>query len=279
MVRRWPPRVAPEVARRRTIFFAGVGILIVAGSASPLLDRDLPSGSGQTTRLTATVVRPQTGCTLRVGSSTLTLTPALAMRLTDQAGRDQNAARPLTATTAAVAGDWSAEARSAGVIALALRGYDGPALACAATLPSAHAEAMETDGLTLRANAMWDAIKTIFGPLPAGGFMPGGVTTGHVPGSAHYEGRAIDFFYRPITTKTIQHGWVLAQWAVAHAQVLQIATVIFDAQVWTPASWDHRNWQPYLYPEGPTTNVTLLHYDHVHVDVQRGSLPALTAAA
>ena len=37
-----------------------------------------------------------------------------------------------------------------------------------------------------------------FGDLSLGGFAPGGVTTGHMEGSAHYEGRAIDVFVRPI---------------------------------------------------------------------------------
>jgi hypothetical protein len=130
---------------------------------------------------------------------------------------------------------------------------------------------MEAIGLTPRAVQMWDAIKRVFGPLPAGGFMPGGVHTGHVPGSAHYEGRAIDFLYRPVTARSIRHGWVLAQWLEAHSTELQIATVIFDARIWTPGPWDARGWRPYVYPDGPTTNPTLLHYDHVHVDVQRGT--------
>ena len=192
------------------------------------------------------------------------------MRLTDQAGRDQNAARPPTFTSAAVAADWPEQARSAAAIAMALRGYGGAALACTGSLPPTQAQPMESSGLTLRARVMWGEIKTIFGPLPAGGFMPGGVTTGHVEGSAHYEGRAIDFFYRPVTKKTIEHGWVLAQWLVAHAQSLQISTVIFDAQVWTPSTWHQKEWRPYSSREGPTTNATLLHFDHVHVDVQRG---------
>lgn len=272
MVRRWPPQVAPEVARRRAVFFASLGGLLVVGLSSAFLGRQASPVTVQ--RISARVTAPpvQQGCTLRLGSSNvLNLTAALARRLTDQAGRDQNAANPLLTTASGVARIWPQEAISAMAIATALRGQDGATLACTATLPTARVEVMEADGLTLRANSMWDAIKTVFGPLPAGGFMPGGVTTGHVPGSAHYEGRAIDFFYRPVTKKTIQHGWVLAQWLVAHAEPLQIATVIFDAQIWTPGDWNHRGWQPYSYPEGATTNVTLLHYDHVHVDVQRGN--------
>ena len=36
------------------------------------------------------------------------------------------------------------------------------------------------------------------GDLSLGGFAPGGVTTGHMEGSAHYEGRAVDVFVRPV---------------------------------------------------------------------------------
>lgn len=271
MARRWPPHVAPEVARRRAVFFASVGAVLVASVAIPVLDHDHPRPSPQRPRAIAHSTPRLTGCTLRLESgSVLYLSTARAMTLTDQAGIDQNAAHPVSTTAAAIATAWPQEASSAPAIAAVLRGAAGPRLACTATLPPAAREAMTPNGLTPRANAMWDAIKKIFGPLPAGGFAPGGVTTGHLPGSAHYEGRAIDFFYRPVTRKTIQHGSVLAQWLVAHAQGLQIATVIFDAQIWTPGDWAHRGWGPYLYPEGTTNNATLLHYDHVHVDVQRG---------
>ena len=245
-----------------------VSVLLLAGSLSPMLDHDPPS-------VLAAQVQPVQvpdvqGCNLRVGPSRLSLTTTLAMTLTDQAGRDQNAAASVSSTASEVARLWPQEAGSAALIAAAIRGRSGAALTCVARLLPAAVQHMEADGLTLRANTMWDAIKLTFGPLPAGGFMPGGVTVGHVPGSAHYEGRAIDFFYRPVTTKSIQHGMVLAQWLVAHAQELQIANVIFDAQIWSADTSQTSQWRPYSYPDGPTTNVTLLHFDHVHVDVQRG---------
>jgi hypothetical protein len=193
------------------------------------------------------------------------------MTLTDIAGRDQNAAASLAHTAAAVAAAWPAQAGQAAAVASSLRGYVPMALGCTATLPPAARQAMEANGLTPRANTMWTAVKNIFGPLPAGGFAPGGVHTGHMPGSAHYEGRAIDFLYRPITAKSLRHGWVLAQWAVAHAAELQIGHVIFDARIWMPGSWAQRGWQPYTVPDGPANNPTLLHKDHVHIDVQRGT--------
>ncbi len=266
------PDVQPHVARRRRVLFATVLVVAGAGLAWPLLDA-WQDGIGQAAVRTAASAAPraQLGCTLRVGSEQLVLPVRLAMTLTDLAGRDQNAAAPLTTTTRLVVAAWPGQAAQAEAIARSLRGYVPAALGCTSSLPSAMRQGMQPDGLTERANGMWTAVKSVFGPLPAGGFMPGGVHAGHVPGSAHYEGRAIDFLYRPITAKSIRHGWVLAQWLVAHAQPLQIATVIFDARVWTPGGWDQRGWQPYVYPDGTTTNLTLLHYDHVHVDVQRGS--------
>ncbi len=274
--RRWRlPDVPPQVARRRRVLFASVLALVGTAVAWPVVDA-WQDGIGQAavpTPASAPAGPPRLGCSLQVGTSELSLPSTLAMTLTDLAGQDQDNAAPLATTSRQVAVTWPAQAARADAIAMSLRGYVPAALACTSSLPQARPEAMQPDGLTGRANDLWTAVKRIFGPLPAGGFMPGGVTTGHVPGSAHYEGRAIDFLYRPITAKSIRHGWVLAQWLVAHAQPLQIATVIFDARVWTPGGWDQRGWRPYTYPEGSTTNPTLLHYDHVHVDVQRGSPP------
>jgi hypothetical protein len=263
--------VAPHVVRRRRIFFASVVAIVSAlVGATTLAIASTSPGAAAARRTAAIAVTEPTGCTLEVSGRQVRLTNRLAMALTDIAGRDQNAAATLGHTAVAVAAAWPEQALRSGAVALSLRGFVPMALACTATLPPASRQAMTANGLTPRASAMWDAVKRIFGPLPAGGFAPGGVHTGHMPGSAHYEGRAIDFLYRPVTATSLRHGWVLAQWAAAHATELQIATVIFDERVWTPGSWPDRFWQPYTVPEGPTTNPTLLHEDHVHIDVQRG---------
>src|SRR3954466_2281259 len=49
-------------------------------------------------------------------------------------------------------------------------------------------------GLTVRAQRVRRNLHRAFGDLPLGGFASGGVSTGHRPGSAHYDGRAIDVF-------------------------------------------------------------------------------------
>ena len=53
-------------------------------------------------------------------------------------------------------------------------------------------------------------------------YPPGGVSDGHMPGSAHYEGRAVDVFFRPITPENQRQGWALAHYLVAHADRLEL---------------------------------------------------------
>jgi hypothetical protein len=156
-------------------------------------------------------------------------------------------------------------------LAAALLGKHGPMLTCSVqALPDlVAAESLGASGLTPRAEAVRIAMRETFGKQNLGGFAPGGVQTGHIDGSAHYEGRAIDIFFRPISDANQQLGWQQAQWAVAHADRLQLATIIFDRRVWS-AERGTSGWRGYVYPQGPTENPILLHEDHVHVDVLRG---------
>ena len=122
-------------------------------------------------------------------------------------------------------------------------------------------------GLTQRAEEMRARIKNTFGKIAYGGYAPGGVDSGHIPGSAHYEGRAIDYFFRPFDNPDKkQAGWRLAQWAVVHADELSINTIIYDDKIWTrQSSW--LGWREYTHPSGKTDNPILRHLDHVHLDV------------
>jgi hypothetical protein len=161
--------------------------------------------------------------------------------------------------------------RASRTLAATLLGKRGPALTCEVRgVPDlVRTEPIGPSGLTPRAEALRIAMREAFGKQTIGGFAAEGVTTGHVEGSAHYEGRAIDVFFRPISAANQQLGWQQAQWAVAHADRLQLATVIFDRRVWS-AQRSSSGWRDYGYPGGQTENPVLLHEDHVHVDVLRG---------
>jgi hypothetical protein len=163
------------------------------------------------------------------------------------------------------------DARSRAV-ARALLGGRGSALTCVTPLVDAELAVEETGslGLTPRADAVRLAMRAVFGKQVLGGFEAGGVSAGHVEGSAHYEGRAVDVFFRPVSAESTAAGWQTALWLVAHAEQLRVATVIFDREIWS-SERSAQGWRTYRYPGGDTDNPVLLHEDHVHVDVPRGS--------
>jgi hypothetical protein len=140
------------------------------------------------------------------------------------------------------------------------------ALTCRASRPEQVDEPEGPGGLTPRAERLRGELEATFGPQSLGGFAPGGVRSGHIEGSAHYEGRAVDVFFRPVTPEGTAQGWQVAHWLVAHAEELGVATVIFDRQVWT-ARRSGDGWRDYRHPSGDTSNPILNHEDHVHVDV------------
>lgn len=154
------------------------------------------------------------------------------------------------------------------VLAAALTGRVPGALGCALQPADVPAETAGPDGLTPRAGELRTSLDAVFGDLRLGGFAPGGVRTGHVAGSAHYDGRAVDVFFRPVDDRRRREGWTLAHWLVAHADRLHVATVIYDGRIWT-ARRSAAGWRPYEHPDGPTDDPVLQHRDHVHVDVAR----------
>ncbi|GAA4919809.1 hypothetical protein GCM10023405_49470 [Streptomonospora salina] len=144
----------------------------------------------------------------------------------------------------------------------------GPSLTCRVSTGSGLGEQELTDsGLTPRAQALLDSAGEVFGTMSVGGYETGGVSSGHGEDSAHYDGRAVDVFYRPVSEENRREGWLLAHWLVAHAEQLHVAHVIFDDEIWS-ARDPRGGWQP--YEAGDPDNAILRHLDHVHVDVQRG---------
>lgn len=157
-------------------------------------------------------------------------------------------------------------------LASALTGYSaGGAFSCVVRNEEGHQQKMRASGLTGRAEAVRRDLEHAFGRLPLGGFAPGGVRDGHMEGSAHYDGRALDIFVRPVNPDNRRLGWAIAQYLVAHADRLRIQHVIFDDRIWTEGSLSEKGWRNYDPGDGPGSRVVLEHRDHVHVDVHEGS--------
>jgi hypothetical protein len=160
--------------------------------------------------------------------------------------------------------DHEADAR---VLASALTGQSKSVFSCTVNSDAVQQEAMGKNGLTPRADAVRKDLIRTFGRLSTGGYEAGGVRTGHMEGSAHYDGRAIDVFVRPISAANTTKGWAMAQYLVARAKLLNIQTVIFSDKIWTAGKQSDEGWRPYTPPERSGDPKILRHLDHVHFDV------------
>ncbi|MGH1562043.1 hypothetical protein [Mumia sp. DW29H23] len=151
-------------------------------------------------------------------------------------------------------------------LASALTGNSPGAFTCTLKAPGEGDATPGANGLTPPAEAVRVAVREGFGRLPTGGYAADGVSTGHSEGSKHYEGKAVDVFFRPVTDESRRQGWAVAQYLVANAHRLGIATVIFDAKIWT-ARRSPQGWRDYTVPDRSGDRAILEHRDHVHVDV------------
>ncbi len=162
-------------------------------------------------------------------------------------------------------------APGARVLASALTGWSPATFACVVDRPDVGQQSMGATGLTPRAEKVRQALESAFGDLALGGFAPGGVTSGHMPGSTHYDGRAVDVFVRPVTEDNRRLGWAMASYLVAHAARLDVQHVIFDGRIWSSGLRSEAGWRDYrprsAADADPATRAVLEHRDHVHVDV------------
>jgi hypothetical protein len=184
------------------------------------------------------------------------------MRITEAAQKVQRSGFPEAYE------DHAADGRA---LASALTGYStGGAFSCVVRNEEGGKQKMRASGLTKRAERVRRDLERAFGDLPLGGFAPGGVKDGHMEGSAHYDGRAIDVFVRPVNPDNNRRGWAIAQYLVAHADRLQVQHVIFDDRIWTEGSLSEKGWRDYDPGDQPGDRAVLEHRDHVHVDVHEG---------
>ncbi|WP_017587019.1 hypothetical protein [Nocardiopsis ganjiahuensis] len=145
----------------------------------------------------------------------------------------------------------------------------GPSMSCRYSGEEVEFEEELPSGMTPRTEAMKAGIEEHFADTSIGGYVPGGYDTGHGEGSAHYEGRALDIFYRPVDEDNRREGWLMAHWLIAHAPDYQIDVIIFDDKIWS-TRYPSMGWRHY---EADPDNEILRHLDHVHVDVLRGPDP------
>jgi hypothetical protein len=159
--------------------------------------------------------------------------------------------------------------RDGRVLASALTGNSPRAMWCDVSGDAEEAsDELDESGLVPRATVVRRDLEARFGTLSLGGFEPGGVSSGHMEGSAHYEGRAIDVFFRPINADNTKRGWAVATYLVANADRLDIATLIFDDRIWHAGSRSGDGWTDYRVPSTSRGDRAILeHRDHVHVDV------------
>ncbi len=185
------------------------------------------------------------------------------MRITDAAQEVQRSGYPEA---------YQDHAADAQALASALTGYSPGRFTCVVDDPGGDGPTkLGRAGLTSDAAAVRRDLDAAFGGLSLGGFAPGGVSSGHSEGSAHYKGRAIDIFVRPINPDNKRQGWAIAAYLVAQADRLRVAHVIFDDRIWTSGRTSESGWRDYdpgdTSGKSDATVAVLEHRDHVHVDV------------
>ncbi|KQY56289.1 MULTISPECIES: hypothetical protein [unclassified Nocardioides] len=186
------------------------------------------------------------------------------MRITEAAQRVQNSGYPEA---------YEDHAEDAKTLASALTGnsQEGKFSCVVQGRPESEDDDLDETGLTHRAAVVRADLEAAFGDQALGGFAPEGVDSGHMEGSAHYEGRAIDVFVRPINEANRKQGWAMAYYLVAQADRLDIEHVIFDDMIWSFGSRSESGWRDYdpgdVKGKPAGTIAVLEHRDHVHVDV------------
>ena len=138
-------------------------------------------------------------CTVGRGDRTVELGTGEAQLAASVAARSVRLGLPVGTAATAIQDQVDLSDQDARVVARALTGRAPHSLSCRhGGAAEEESDRLSARGLTARAEVVRRDLIGAFGRQQLGGFAPGGVTTGHMPGSAHYEGRAVDVFYRPV---------------------------------------------------------------------------------
>ncbi|MEO7941988.1 MAG: hypothetical protein ABIR34_01165 [Marmoricola sp.] len=251
---RWDPgspyRVPWVIAAAVTALVLVLALLVLLGGRW-----GFPGGADCTVTVDGRTVRLSTGTTEDAAAITA---GAVRQRIS------------LRTTSASLKDGLDLDEREARVAASALTGRTPHALTCVhGGAEDAESNRLNRAGLTRRAATARRDVERAFGKQKLGGFAPGGVRSGHMRGSAHYEGRAVDVFFRPVNQKNRVKGWAMAQYLVADADRLELDTVIYDAHIWTArrAAQGWRSYRPDTAGRSAQVAAILEHRDHVHLDV------------
>lgn len=104
-----------------------------------------------------------------------------------------------------------------------------------------------------------------------GGWAPG---SGHIKGSDHYTGRALDLGVRDYTGAGRQLGDRMVEWLVVNREAFGVRQIIWYDRIITFGGTNPQ-WRPYVHPSRRTWDDNLQHRNHVHVGVYgrpRGAL-------
>lgn len=251
---------------RSTVVLLLVVLLVVGAGA--LVARQAP---GWFDRVTG----QEAGCRATDGAQQVQLDLSAAQRATTLAGaawRSDDRQRQLERLPARLATDQqlALEPAQARTVAAVVSGQVPAGLVCAVEGTAGRGsgpDSLTRDGLTPDAARALAQVQKAFGRLPSGGYASGGVDSGHMPGSAHYDGRAVDVFFRPITAANLRHGWAVASYLVAHAGRLRLQNVIYDDRIFSAGRGEWRDYEVDTSGRGEATALILRHRDHVHFDV------------
>ncbi|HEX7189497.1 MAG TPA: hypothetical protein VF423_14850 [Actinomycetes bacterium] len=248
-----------------------VAAAVAAGSSPSAAPEEADAATSTTTAPTATLPVLIRECYVPSDAGNVSLHAEEAMDLTALAAATPNRQRDVDRMRGTV--ERTLEDATPGQVTSVTRSLLGlrpVRLTCSHARLGIEPEKAGPNGLTPRAQRLRKGWTDDFGPLVAGGFARGGVSSGHVDSSSHYDGRAIDVFFRPLgDDEQRRRGRVFAQWLVAHAQEYNVLSIIYADHIWT--SWAASlGWRDYVHPSGSRTNAVLRHLDHVHVAVESG---------